>query len=90
MWPYSIVVAYLGYNDTLLKSQAEFAQTIIIAYDTDEATIFATMHAREYLESKNLSTTPKIISRIFYDENVSKAKRSRTDEVVSPHLLAAQ
>ncbi len=85
-----LIAAYLGHNDTLLKSQAELAQKIIIAYDTDEATIFATLNTREYLESKNLSTTPKIISRILYDENVSKAKRAGADQVVSPHQLAAQ
>lgn len=84
------VAAYLGHNETLFKSQAELAHKIIVAYDTDEATIFATMNTREYLESKNLSTTPKIISRILYDENVSKAKRAGADQVVSPHLLAAQ
>lgn len=85
-----LVVPYMGHVETLLRAQIELAEKIIIAYDTDEATIFATMNTREYLESRNLSVTPKIVSRILYDENVSKAKRAGADQVVSPHLLAAQ
>lgn len=85
-----LVSPYMGHVETLLRSQAELAEKIIIAFDTDEATIFATMNIREYLESKNLSKMPKIISRILYQENIGKAKRSGADSVVSPHLLTAE
>ena len=85
-----LVSPYMGHVETLLRSQAELAEKIIIAFDTDEATIFATMNIREYLESKNLSEMPKIISRILYQENIGKAKRSGADSVVSPHLLTAE
>lgn len=85
-----LIAPYLGHNETFVKAQAELAQKIIIAYDTDEATIFATMNTREYLNSHNLANPPKIIARVLYDENVQKAKKAGADEVVAPHLLAAQ
>lgn len=85
-----LVTPYMGHTESLLIAQLELAKKIIIAFDTDEATIFATMNTREYLESKNLATKPQIISRILYDENSSKAKRAGADIVVSPYQLAAQ
>lgn len=85
-----LVSPYMGHVETLLRSQAELAEKIIIAFDTDEATIFATMNIREYLESKNLTKMPIIISRILYQENIGKAKRAGADNVVSPHLLTAE
>lgn len=85
-----LIVSYHGHNDSLVKAQAELAAKIIIAYETDEASILATMNTREYLEAKNPQKMPEIIVRIFFDENISKAKRAGADEVIAPHILAAQ
>ena len=85
-----VIASYHGHNDSLIKAQAELAAKIIIAYDTDEASILATMNTREYLESKKLSKMPEIIVRIFYFENISKAKRAGADEIIAPHVLAAE
>lgn len=85
-----IIASYHGHNDSLIKAQAELAEKIIIAHDTDEASILATMNTREYLEAKNQSNTPEIIVRILYFENISKAKRAGADEVIAPHVLAAE
>lgn len=85
-----LVISYHGHNEALIKAQAELATKIIIAYETDEASILATMNTREYLESKNLPNIPEITTRIFFEENISKANRAGANKVIAPHVLAAQ
>ena len=85
-----LIAPYMGHSDTFVKAQAELASMIVIALDTDEATIFAIMNAKEYFEEKNLTNVPKILAVIFYKENINKAKRAGADEVIAPQILAVQ
>ncbi len=84
------IAPYIGHKDTLLRVQAELSSLIIISYDSDEATIFGTMNTREYILSHKLANPPKIVARILYAENISKAKMAGADVVIAPHVLAAE
>jgi Trk K+ transport system NAD-binding subunit len=45
------------------------------------------MSVHEYLQ--DFTHKPKILARIYYPENINKAKLAGADEVIAPHLLAA-
>ena len=83
-----MLTPYSGNKEILRRARVDEAKTIVINFESDSDTIFAIMNIREYLKEVQ-STTPKIIARIYYEENISKAQLVGADEVVAPHLLAA-
>ncbi len=82
-----MISPYPGHIDTMVQARLSEAKLIIASFDSDSDTIFAVMCVAEYL--KQFTKRPKIIARIFYQENIAKAKTAGADDVVAPHLLAA-
>lgn len=79
---------HMGDSETLVRARVEDAALVIICYDTDEESIFSTMGVREYLDKINAKV--KLVTRVFYEGNIEKAKKAGADEVIAPHVLAAQ
>ena len=79
---------YPGHVDTLVRARTNEAKIIIVNFESDSDTILAIMSVAEYL--LQFTIRPKIIARIYYAENIEKAKKAGADEVVAPHLLAAK
>ncbi len=82
------IASHMGDQEILVKTRVDEANLVVICYDNDEETIFSTMGVREYLNEKNSKV--KLIARVFYKDNIEKAKKAGADEVVAPHVLAAQ
>lgn len=82
-----LISPYPGNKDTLVRGRLEEAKIVIISFDQDSETIFAIMNVAEFLE--NINPRPKIVARVYYEENISKAVAAGADEVVAPHLMAA-
>ena len=78
---------YPGCSDTLARARVNEAKLIIISFENDADTVFATLNVCEYLAQ--FPTRPKIIARIFYEENIQKAIKAGADHVIAPHILAA-
>lgn len=82
-----MITPYHGNKEVFARARVGEAKLIIVSFDNDSDTVFAVMSAHEYLQ--NCKHKPKILARIFYPENIDKAKRAGADEVIAPHLLAA-
>ena len=83
-----VIASHMGDNTAGERLRMDEAELIIINYDTDEETIFAIMNVKDYLNSREAKV--KIIARIYYENNIEKAKKVGADEIIAPHVLAAQ
>ena len=84
-----LVSPYPGNRNILIRARISEASLVIINFENDSDTIFAIMNVTEFLNSHPTANKPKILSRIYYEENIAKAKLAGADIVVAPHLLAA-
>lgn len=83
-----MISPYMGHQETLSRARINEAKLILINLDSDAETIFAIMSVIQYLKAFN--NRPKISARIFYKDNIEKAKLAGVDEIIAPHLLAAE
>ncbi len=79
---------YPGSMDVLHRARANEAKLIVVSFDNDADTIFSILNLQEYFAKS--PQRPKVIARIFYEENVSKALKVGADQVIAPHILAAE
>ena len=82
-----LISPYPGNKDTLVRARLEEARIVIVSFEQDSDTIFAIMNVAEFL--KEVNPRPRIVARVYYEENISKALAVGADEVVAPHLMAA-
>lgn len=82
-----IITPYHGNKETFVRARVNEAKLIIVSFDNDSDTVFTIMSVHEYLQS--FTNKPQILARIYYPENINKAKLAGADEVIAPHLLAA-
>jgi voltage-gated potassium channel Kch len=82
-----MITPYHGNKETFARARVSEAKLIIVNFDNDSDTVFTIMSVNEYLQDFNHK--PKILARIYYPENINKAKLAGADEVIAPHLLAA-
>ncbi len=82
-----IITPYHGNKETFVRARVSEAKLIIVSFDNDSDTVFTIMSVHEYLQS--FTNKPQILARIYYPENINKAKLAGADEVIAPHLLAA-
>lgn len=84
-----LVSPYPGNRNVLTRARISEANLIIVNFESDSDTIFAIMHIAEFLNNQRIANKPKVLARIYYEENISKAKLAGADIVIAPHLLAA-
>jgi voltage-gated potassium channel len=82
-----MISPYPGNKEALIRARVDEAKIVIISFDQDSETVFAVMNVAEFLGE--VTPRPKIIARVSYAENIAKAKVAGADEVVAPHLMAA-
>ncbi len=82
-----LISPYPGNKDTLVRARLEEARIVIVSFEQDSDTIFAIMNVAEFL--KEVNPRPRIVARVYYEENISKALAVGADEIVAPHLMAA-
>ena len=82
-----MISPYPGNKDALVRARVSEAKMIIVCFDEDSETIFAIMNVAEYLGK--ITPRPRIIARVYYEENINKAKLAGADDVIAPHLMAA-
>lgn len=82
-----LISPYPGNKDTLIRARLEEARIVIVSFEQDSDTIFAIMNVAEFL--KEVNPRPRIVARVYYEENISKALAVGADEIVAPHLMAA-
>lgn len=82
-----LISPYPGNKEALTRARINEAEIIIINFENDSDTIMATMNVSEYL--KDMKKRPPIIARIFYEDNISKAKRAGADKIIAPNLIVA-
>lgn len=83
-----IISPYPGHKDTLSKARVNEAKIVIVNFETDADTILAVMNVSEYL--KDCKDKPKVLARIYYEDNISKAKLAGADVVIAPHVMVAE
>ncbi len=79
--------SYPGNHETLIQARLSEAKMVIVGFDRDADTIFAIMNIKEFLAE--YTKRPKILARVFYRENIEKAKIVGADKVIAPHLMVA-
>jgi voltage-gated potassium channel len=82
-----MITPYHGNKETFARTRVSEAKLIIVSFDNDSDTVITIMSVHEYLQ--DFTHKPKILARIYYPENINKAKLAGADEVIAPHLLAA-
>ncbi|HRG61404.1 MAG TPA: NAD-binding protein [Burkholderiales bacterium] len=84
-----LISPYPGNRNILIRARISEASLIIINFENDSDTIFAIMNVTEFLTNHPTANKPQILARIYYEENIAKAKLAGADIVIAPHLLAA-
>ena len=82
-----LISPYPGNKDTLVRARLEEARIVIVSFEQDSDIIFAIMNVAEFL--KEVNPRPRIVAQVYYEENISKALAVGADEIVAPHLMAA-
>ena len=78
---------YPGNHETLTQARISEAKMVFVSFDKDSDTVFAIMNIKDFLIGH--TKRPKILARVFYRENIDKAKMVGADKVIAPHLMVA-
>lgn len=82
-----LISPHTGSNAILERARVNEAQLVIINFERDPDTILSIMNVAEFL--KDTPKRPQIIARIYFEENIERAKMVGADVVIAPHVLVA-
>lgn len=83
-----IISPYPGHKETLSRARVNEAKIVIVNFETDADTILALMNVSEFI--KDYKNKPKVLARVYYEDNISKAKLAGADFVIAPHVMVAE
>lgn len=83
-----LISPHTGSNAVLERARINEAQLVVINFERDPDTILAIMNVAEFL--KKYPKRPQIIARIYFEENIERAKTIGADVVIAPHVLVAE